>query len=894
MPFEDVISDTTAERTASGSARRVTAAARSNLEGTVDDGAATLSNNCRFSNAYFSGVLGVEQMIGPCGVSSLHPRVSSLLVALSLTVVIVSSTVIVSSVVLSGPAAAATGVTGVAGVDTALSNVGEDASGVSVERSSFDANTSGLDAERSSVDRSQSRVGSETATRAVTTVDANQSVLQVTTYVRRHQTDGLVGVRVEVDVPDSLASVNISVPRRLTVQNTTGLNSTGDRRYHWDGERFGGGQTLTLSGTYRVTEQSPTFDGLDFADTGDWVLLSGPDFGVSWWYYGEPPVYRETLALANGTTGYAGNRIAYLGTAETATATHNGQQFRVVVASTVDFDSEERTRLLDHLGAASERFDVGYADDGVTAFVAGDPLRRGGLELSTSDSAADDFWVNAGNFDQSTRFSEYVHTRQTFTTQLTPRMDWLVEAMDGYYSAALSRDLGLPRTDFREDVVRDATDHASVNLLDPEHDTRADYEKGARVLAALDARIRTRTDGERSFEHVWARLNAHEGNLTYADFRSAVETVAGEPQDDWLTRSLRTDDLPSVPRDESLYTVRDRRIDPDEDGVSMHRETAVGTDPLQPDTDEDGLTDGTELNGTTDLLLADTDGDGLDDGREVELGTNATLVDTDGDGLDDATEVTAATNVTLADTDDDGLDDGREVELGTNATVADTDDDGLDDGREIELRTNATVADTDDDGLTDSREVEIGTDPAAADTDDDGLTDGREIEIGTDPTAADTDDDGLVDGREVELGSDPTAADTDDDGLDDGREVELGTNLTAADTDGDGVGDATEVTAGSDPTDASVTPTPTPTQTPSPTAESSPSETDASTVTTAQPASTATTAQPASARTTTQPTSTGTTTRADSPGFGLPAAVLSLGGLLCTLLATRLWRPVTE
>jgi hypothetical protein len=490
---------------------------------------------------------------------------------------------------------------------------------------------------------SQLRFSTERATQTATTVEVNQSVIQMTTYVSRHQTDGVVGVQIEVSVPANLGSMNISVPQTLTIEKTTGFEPTGVQRYRWERNGSKATQTLTLSGTYNVTQES-SFRGLDFGDAGEWVLLERPDLRTSWRYYGDPPIYRETLALANDTKGYAGNRVAYLGDVETETVTRNGQQLRVVVGPTVDFDDEERARLLDHLGTANERIDVGYKDDRVNVFVVGDPIRRGGLALTTRGTDADDFWTNANNFDQAARFSEYVHTRQTFRTQLTPQMDWLIEAMDGYYSAALSRDVDLPRTDFREDVVRDATENASVNLLDPQHDFLADYEKGARVLAALDARIRTRTDGERSFEYVWARLNAHEGQITYAEFQSIVETVAGEPQDDWLTRSLTTDDLPSIPRDESLYTVYDRDIDPDEDGVSMDREIRAGTDPIQPDTDEDGLADGIELNGTTDPLNADTDGDGLDDGREIELGTNATLADTDGDGFDDSTEVTTGSD----------------------------------------------------------------------------------------------------------------------------------------------------------------------------------------------------------------------------------------------------------
>jgi hypothetical protein len=64
--------------------------------------------------------------------------------------------------------------------------------------------------------------------------------------------------------------------------------------------------------------------------------------------------------------------------------------------------------------------------------------------------------------------------------------------------------------------------------------------------------------------------------------------------------------------------------DIDGDGLSNTQESALGTDPRNPDTDGDGLSDGAEVNTYgTNPLLADTDGDGLSDGAEVLIyGTN--------------------------------------------------------------------------------------------------------------------------------------------------------------------------------------------------------------------------------------------------------------------------------
>lgn len=452
---------------------------------------------------------------------------------------------------------------------------------------------------------------SSEAAQTVEATDADRPVMQTTTYVSRHTKDEHVRIRVEVDIPRNIVSMRLSLSQRVRVNQTTNLTKLSNKEYRLNGES----RTVSLSGTYRVTEKSNTFDGLEFGETSNWVLLSRPEIGVSWRYRGQSPAYSATLALANGTRGYAGNRMAYIGDAQIETVTQNGQQLRVIVASTVIRFDEKRTRLLNHLGTASERIDVGYRDDGVNVFVVDDPIRGGGLASTTRDSRADDFWINAEAFAGGTQFSEYVHTRQAFA--LTPRMDWLTEAMDGYYSAALSRDVGLSQTDFREDVVRDARKHASVNLLNPEHNFLADYDKGARVLAALDARIRTQTNGTRSFEDVWAKLNDHEGEITYAEFQSIVETVAGEPQNEWLTRSLTTNDLPSVPRDESLYTVEPTPPAIDDD-------TSVPTDP-----DGDGVYE--DVNGDGRFNIIDV-ADFLDHYTDETVQNNADQFNFDGEG----------------------------------------------------------------------------------------------------------------------------------------------------------------------------------------------------------------------------------------------------------------------
>ncbi len=88
------------------------------------------------------------------------------------------------------------------------------------------------------------------------------------------------------------------------------------------------------------------------------------------------------------------------------------------------------------------------------------------------------------------------------------------------------------------------------------------------------------------------------------------------------------------------------KSDKDIDGLTKRIETALGTDPNNPDTDGDGLKDGEEVKTyKTDPLNTDTDDDTLADGEEVnKYKTDPLSVDTDGGTVDDFTEVNRGTD----------------------------------------------------------------------------------------------------------------------------------------------------------------------------------------------------------------------------------------------------------
>ncbi|HUT53347.1 MAG TPA: FG-GAP-like repeat-containing protein, partial [bacterium] len=108
--------------------------------------------------------------------------------------------------------------------------------------------------------------------------------------------------------------------------------------------------------------------------------------------------------------------------------------------------------------------------------------------------------------------------------------------------------------------------------------------------------------------------------------------------------------------------------DQDGDGLYGYQETALGTDPDNPDTDGDGLGDGWEyehaacgLNPLAGDSMSDPDGDGLTNTQELALDTDPCLVDTDDDGLHDGYEINVSlTDPLKPDSDGDGLGDGFE------------------------------------------------------------------------------------------------------------------------------------------------------------------------------------------------------------------------------------------
>ncbi|MFD1644757.1 hypothetical protein [Haloarchaeobius litoreus] len=596
--------------------------------------------------------------------------------------------------------------------------------------------------------------------------------------VDRTPTDrGTVRVTLTFELGRDLGRLRINTHGEPTVVDRSGIvqGYGAETLYRWDGETPEPSITVEMP----TNETSEQFGDLDFVETADWALFEY--FATvryystetqSWhemWEHGDRFRTRTTLAPDFAV----GDTVAFAGPYEHYNASVDGRTVTLVVPDDAELAAEP-ARITGSITHAMRTLDVGGETGTVHAFAAPEPIRGGGLHPDGSD-----FWASRGSTVDdpgNTWVHEYVHVQQRYTT--TPETSWFTEASAEYYAALLT---------YRRGATGFSAFHSSVSLdrdadrvLAESHDEGVGYTKGARVLAALDAEIRERSDDRYSLADVFYLMNSQPERVDYETFRSYVQLVGGADLGSWLDEYVLTSAVPTVPREPDLFTT---------------------PAPTTMDSDDDGLTDAEERAARTDPFSSDSDEDGLADEREVEtLGTDPTAADTDGDGLTDDEELAGRSDPTLADTDDDGLSDRAEARIGSDPTAADTDGDGLTDETEAhESDTDPTAVDTDDDGLSDGAEFDGATDPREADTDGDGLDDGSEVnQHGTDPTVVDTDGDGLDDGTEVnQHGTDPTAADTDGDGVDDATELEAGTDPLVAETATPTLGMATATADGS-------------------------------------------------------------------------------------------------
>ncbi|MFB6199091.1 MAG: hypothetical protein ABEI52_12640, partial [Halobacteriaceae archaeon] len=362
-------------------------------------------------------------------------------------------------------------------------------------------------------------------------------------------TAGSIRVEVTYELTADVSSLFASIPRDATLRSKTGFSYRGEEVYElkWDET------TSSPSFTIVVGNESGTY-GLNYVDTGSWAFTGTRVYSAYYstsadayqytWQAGDKMVAKAKIG--SGLTGYAGTKLAYIGDHDRISVSGREQQFRVVVPRVASPD--QLNEGLSALARSSRMLRVGNRDPIVNVFLAPKPVREGGVTLGESGDQQD-YWVGPDSTSpyslENVLVHEYVHTRQSLS--LGDRMAWFTEASAEYYAALFSYQQGYSGfSAFHSDVMGVENLDAVLSRPSSWSTTLVPYSKGYRVLAALDARIRQASGGDRSLQYVFRQMNAHEGEISLADFKRIVEDVAGKSLDSWIERYVTTSSVPEV------------------------------------------------------------------------------------------------------------------------------------------------------------------------------------------------------------------------------------------------------------------------------------------------------------------------------------------------------------
>lgn len=123
---------------------------------------------------------------------------------------------------------------------------------------------------------------------------------------------------------------------------------------------------------------------------------------------------------------------------------------------------------------------------------------------------------------------EYVHARQNLS--LGPDMRWFTEASATYLSYRLLEEQysEVSAADVRDRIAA-TPDHTGTTLANRSAlaHTKVDYQRGSRLLYAVDATIRDGSDGNHTLVDVVRAMNHHDETVTVAEFVRIVERYAG-------------------------------------------------------------------------------------------------------------------------------------------------------------------------------------------------------------------------------------------------------------------------------------------------------------------------------------------------------------------------------
>lgn len=305
------------------------------------------------------------------------------------------------------------------------------------------------------------------------------------------------------------------------------------------GYRLREGRTnATLTASFDLSEQRSTPLGAvgpdgPFQATEGWAFAPSPRYQLRWTTDGTVQSTRLRDAQTPGGSPASvvsadqqvavGERFVFLGPHSVRTEAVDGQTVRVVVPEAASFRvGTERTLEL----ARTVNAEAGVTPSRpVTAFVLPGAVRANGGASGT------DIWVQE-DAGELTVAHEFAHAALRLPT--TEQTRWLSEAAAEYLAYQASHDERV--TAKLRERVADA-DAVLAEQASWESDHVA-YRKGAAVLAMLDDRIRTVTDGEESLTAVLAELSSGARTVDAAHLGAAVAGVADADTATWLDEQM--------------------------------------------------------------------------------------------------------------------------------------------------------------------------------------------------------------------------------------------------------------------------------------------------------------------------------------------------------------------
>ncbi|WP_144903555.1 hypothetical protein [Halobellus captivus] len=236
-----------------------------------------------------------------------------------------------------------------------------------------------------------------------------------------------------------------------------------------------------------------------------------------------------------------------LGEYSTYTETADGKNITLFVPNEVDMAVSPEEAIT--AAAATDHTIEGDPHRDVYLFVLEGQIAAGGASGSTAV-------VHAGS-----PLGIYVHETAHINEGATfgKKIAWFTEASATYYGKdfqVADGELRIKRAKLLERTDPDGRwprggHHNNSTLAEPStwgHKT--DYQKGSRLLFALDAKLREATDGEATIHDVMRRVNQYDeryGALTYTDFREIIVDLADEETASWLDPYVLTSQNPPQP-----------------------------------------------------------------------------------------------------------------------------------------------------------------------------------------------------------------------------------------------------------------------------------------------------------------------------------------------------------